>query len=115
MKCSGKRSVFVFALGILVVLGLSLSTIPTGAMAMTVGMSGSMSDAGKKDCGDCNIGGDAKMVACSSFCVPPVLGVLPQLAPVAVPLHVTLLPGASAHLTSWPSAPDPSPPRALIL
>jgi hypothetical protein len=115
MKRSLKQQVFVLMLGILVVLGLSLSTIPTGAMAMTVGMAGSMPDASKKDCGDCTGSGDAKMLACSSFCVPPVLAVLAQLAPVAALPNVALLPGASAQPTSWTGAPDPSPPRTFIL
>ena len=115
MKRSLKRPVFVLLLGILVILGLSLSTISNGEMAKAAAMAGSMSNDGTKDCGGCTGSGDAKMLACSSFCVPPVLAALPQMTPVAALPQVTLVPGTSAQLTSWPSAPDPSPPRALIL
>ena len=114
MKARLKRPILVLVLGILVILGLSLSTIPSGEMAKAAAMAGSMSN-DTKDCGGCTGSGDAKMLACSSFCVPPVLAALPQMTPVATLPQVALFPGTSAQPTSWTGAPDPSPPRTIIL
>jgi hypothetical protein len=114
MKQSLMQPIFVWMLGTLVVLGLSLSTIPTGEMSKMVSVAGSMSDTGKMDCDGC-AGGDAKMLVCNSFCIPPVLMALPQMAAIAVPPRATFFLETSARLASWRSAPDPSPPRTVVL
>ena len=111
------RQVFALALGLLVALGMSLSTVQASdmavekAMASDTGASG-MAGTGHGGCGGCDDGGSAKDMSCAPACMAPVsAATLPQGWSVTVRQTSDPSTRPYLHRLGRAPAPDPTPPR----
>ena len=109
------RKLFVLFLAAFVTLGLSLSSIPAGAM-VDMTMSGKMDMADQPDCPHCKDKADAaKAMVCGSVCVASVMAVLPAASNLGADLDAvtSFRPLMLPHGRSFP--PDPYPPRPTFI
>lgn len=111
------RRVSTLLLGLFVALGMSLSAVQAGSMAVGMPMADhQMSAGGTTDCNACkDIPGSAKMTQCDPTCVAPATATLPQSLTLLFerPLDRPLSQGSI--LSGWTASPNPHPPKAIAL
>jgi hypothetical protein len=102
-------------LAVLVTVGLSLSVVQAGDMAMKISVGATMADPGHGDCHDCN-GGDAgkiKTMTCAPICAPPVAAMSSDVTPLVVgETRVALVLPVDEFRNGGLPPPDPYPPRS---
>jgi hypothetical protein len=106
----------MLVLGLVVALGMGLSAVQAGDMAVKMATSGHMASSGTDNCGQCGdqLGGGKTMV-CEATCVAPAAATLPQSLTVTFDRGADYPSWRSARLPGLTASPDPSPPRSIDL
>jgi hypothetical protein len=116
MKHRMTRNLLVLLLGVFLALGLSLSTVQAGEMAVKMTLASDMGSPGSGGCSGC--GGDdgnAQAGACHPICTVAAAAVLPLGPIVAIATSDPPVPPFGPVTPGRSSAPDPSPPRGRVL
>jgi hypothetical protein len=93
----------LLVLGLIVVLGMSLSAVQASRMA------GNMSMAGCDGYRD--MPGDAKTNNCNAACVTPVAAIVPQVPILLIERPLEHCDALSAIGIPWSASPNPHPPK----
>lgn len=106
----------MLVLGLLVALGMGLSAVQAGQMAMKMAAAAPMATSGASTCDQC---GDqpagTKKIVCEATCVAPAAATLPQFTAVAFDGVTEYQASPSAKLSGLTASPDPSPPRSIAI
>jgi hypothetical protein len=115
MGLSSIRQFLAVLLAVLVIVGLSLSVVLAGDMAMKMSVGAGIADSGHGDCCDGG-GGDAgkiKTMTCAPICAPPVAAMSSEVAPlVVVETGAALVLPEDEFRNGALPPPDPYPPRS---
>lgn len=104
----------MLGLGLLVALGMGLSAVQAGNMAMKMATSEHMVSSGTDYCGQCgDQPGGAKTMVCEATCVAPAAATLPQSLAVTFDRAVDYPTWQPAGLSGLTASPDPSPPKLI--
>jgi hypothetical protein len=111
------RRVYRLMLGLLVVLGMSLSGVQASTMAAGMAMSAQqMAASGMGDCSACKDSpSGAKTMVCDATCAAVVIAMVPQFAALVIRSHAERLPLQSPMPTGWTASPNPHPPQHVAL
>jgi hypothetical protein len=116
MERRSTRKLLVLLLGAFLALGLGLSAVQAGEMAVKMTLASDMGMPGNDGCSGC--GGDdgnAKTGACHPVCTVAATAVLSSGPVVALTVPDAPFPALSPVFASHASSPDPSPPRGRVL
>lgn len=106
------RKVFALFLGVFMALGMSLSAVQAGSMAVKMSLATDMGASEQSGCGGCSGDGGAQMGTCHPVCTVAAVAVLPLGPVVATAQTSQLPPPPDLACSGRGSSPDPSPPRA---
>ena len=100
-------------LGIVVVLGMSLSAVQVNAMGMD--MPGTTMS-GMHDCGGCkDMPSGAKNMVCDAACTVAVVAAAPQVSMLVIRLTMDRPLLQSPMPFGWTTAPNPHPPKLALI
>jgi hypothetical protein len=104
-------------LGLFVVLGMSLSAVQAGSMAIGMPMPGhQMSGDSTADCSACkDVPGSAKIMQCDATCAAPATATLPQSPTLLFERPVDRPVSQGSTLSGWTASPNPHPPKPIAL
>lgn len=118
MKYRSVRRLFLFALGTIVALGISTSTIASGDLATrSIPTTAVIDDMAMSDCEDSGKGQPCKPdMPCAAICAGPVLSLPPSIALLEqADLELDFANSAAKPLLGSSAPPELSPPRTTYM
>ena len=111
MKHSRCHTLFSYLLAVLMISGLSLSTVQSNNMDIKMAMSADMDNMKTGGCDSCPGGGDSDAAGCAASCALTVFALLPSLFGL---VHMPLPGGYSFSQSAardGPASTEPDPPK----